>query len=119
MITREIGWNAGLPDWLMIAMDLAIFAVVVTVITIQIRQRRSLWKVGKDENRTDRIGDRIKSMLFQGLMQRSLLKDRYPGLLHAMLFFGFVVLFIGTSIIVIQEYITKPIFQWKFLEEGE
>ena len=100
----------------MIVMDLAIFAVVVAFITIQIRKRRTLWRVGKAENRTDRIGDRIKSMLSQGLMQRSLLKDRYPGILHAMLFFGFVVLFIGTSLIVIQEYFTGLLFDWHFLQ---
>jgi len=116
LITREIGWNVGLPYWLMISMDLAIFFVVVTIITIKIRRRRVLWKIGKAENRTDRIGERIQSMLSQGLMQRALLKERYPGLLHAMLFFGFVVLFLGTSLIVIQEYVTGLLFHWHFLQ---
>ncbi len=115
-MTREIGWNVGVSHWMMIAMDLIIFVMIVAVVIYRLRERAVLWKIGKGDKRTDQIGKRLKSALINGLLQKSLLKDRYPGLLHAMLVWGFVILFIGTSLIVIQEYFTSLLFDWEFLQ---
>ncbi|KPK74557.1 MAG: hypothetical protein AMJ79_13795 [Phycisphaerae bacterium SM23_30] len=116
MITREIGWNSGLPHWLLIVMDIVLFLAIAGVVVYKLRKRTALWRIGKPDKRTDQLGRRIKSALTEGLFQRAVLKDRYPGILHAMLFFGFVVLFIGTSLLVVQEYIATPIFDWYFFQ---
>ena len=59
MTARKIGWNAGISDWLMIALDLAILIAVVAVAVYLLRKRLTLWRIGKPENRTDQIGKRI------------------------------------------------------------
>ena len=50
---------------------------------------------GLPERRTGRWVDRYKSME-RGLQMRTLLRDRQAGLMHSMVYFGFIVLFIGT-----------------------
>ena len=91
-ITREIGWNSGLTKGWMIAVDMLIAAAVAVVAVWLLRRRIKLWRVGKAEKRTDHLIRRTYSAIVNGLGQKSLLKDPYPGLLHAMLFFGFAVL---------------------------
>jgi len=53
------------------------------------------WQRGQPESRTGRWGERLRR-LEQGLRMKTLLRDRQAGLMHAMVYFGFVVLFLGT-----------------------
>lgn len=115
-ITREIGWNVGLSSTGLVLLDLFIAVVVVAVLGYFIARRLPLWKIGKSEQRTDHIGKRLSHVIVNGLMQKALLREPYPGLVHSMLFFGFVALFIGTTIIFIQEYFARPIFNWHFFQ---
>ena len=116
LITREIGWNAGLSKAVMIALDMVILIAVVAVAAFLLRRRIALWRIGKPEKRTDHLAKRFFSAVANGLFQKSILKDLYPGILHAVMFFGFIVLLMGTSVIFIQEYFTGPIFEWHFFE---
>ncbi|KKM71421.1 hypothetical protein LCGC14_1430810, partial [marine sediment metagenome] len=116
LITREVGWNAGLSKSLMIALDMVILIAVVAVAAFLLRRRIALWGIGKPEKRTDRPAKRVFSAVANGLLQKSILKDPYPGILHAAMFFGFIILLMGTSVIFIQQYFTGPIFQWYFFE---
>jgi len=53
--------------------------------------------------------------LEQGLRMKTLLRDRQAGVMHAMIYFGFVVLFLGTVTLEIDHLLPIPL---KFLEGG-
>jgi Fe-S oxidoreductase/nitrate reductase gamma subunit len=110
-ITREIFFNIHSA-----ALFVYILAIIVVAIFVWgLYQRICLWKVGKKENRTDQIRKRIKSVLWFGLGHRRILDEAYPGIFHLLLFWGFVILFLGTAVIFLQYDILKPIFKYFFL----
>ena len=66
-------------------------------------QRFRLWQQGRPEQRFDVLVERLKTMLIHGLGQRKTLRESTPGLLHFLMYSGFIVLFIGTLMVAVQE----------------
>jgi len=62
-------------------------------------------RLAKFENRFDNVGERIKSLLFYGIAQKKVLEDWYGGLLHFLIFWGFVVLLLGIIEIIIAGFV--------------
>ena len=111
-ITREIFWNVGTwTRWPVYGLGL----VVIVVFVLGLLKRIRLWKIGRPENRTDKIGKRIVSFLRFGLLHGRILREPFPGITHLLLFWGFVVLLLGTILIFLQEDITLLLFNWMFL----
>lgn len=110
---RQVYWNAesfALLFYPLAALAMAIFAY-------GLYRRWQMWvAVGKPEIRTDRIKERIRSLLVNGLLQWKTFRDPYPGIMHGLIFFGFVVLSIGTALIAKETYITGPLLGWTFLK---
>jgi len=69
-------------------------------------KRFRLWRIGRDDNRSDRMWVRLKSLLKEGIAHRRILQDRYPGIIHLLVFIGFIVPFI--VILVTQFVFTLP-----------
>jgi Fe-S oxidoreductase/nitrate reductase gamma subunit len=109
--TREIFWNVGNVNLVVYLLSL----VAVIILILGIRKRIKLWRLGQPEKRTDQIWTRIKSVLWFGFGHSRTLKETYPGIFHFLLFWGFVILFLGTVIIFLQEDIFSPIFNYFFL----
>lgn len=110
-VTREIFWNVG---------NVALFvyilaAIVVFIFVYGFYKRVKLWRLGKEEKRGDLIWKRVKSVLLFGFGHKRTLSETYPGISHFILFWGFVVLFLGTLIIFLQEDVFSPIFNLFFL----
>jgi len=108
--TREIFWNVGHVNIFVYLLSL----IAVIILILGIIKRVKLWRSGQPEKRTDQIWSRIKSVLWFGFGHRRTLKELYPGIFHFILFWGFVILFIGTLIIFLQEDIFSPIFNYFF-----
>ena len=53
-------------------------------------------RIGKDESRTNDIGKRVWNLFSIGIFQRKILRDPVAGPLHALVFWGFVVLTVGS-----------------------
>lgn len=53
-------------------------------------------RIGKDEPRWNDIGRRVWNLLSIGIAQRKILRDPVAGPLHALVFWGFVVLTVGS-----------------------
>ncbi|MCX7929259.1 MAG: heterodisulfide reductase-related iron-sulfur binding cluster [Chlorobi bacterium] len=59
---------------------------------------RSVWKLrqylsfARPDSRFDRLGMRLKQMFTVGLLQTKILRDRGAGLVHVVIFWGFIVL---------------------------
>ncbi len=69
---------------------------------------------GQSENRAGQWGARFRQ-LEQGLRMKTLLRDRQAGVMHAMIYYGFVLLFLGTVTLEIDHLLPIPL---KFLEGG-
>jgi Fe-S oxidoreductase/nitrate reductase gamma subunit len=111
-ITREIFWNVGgWTRWPVYGLGL----IVVIIFVLGLVKRIRLWRTGKPENRYDHIGRRVWSFLSSGLFHGRILKEPYPGITHLFLFWGFVVLLLGTLLIFIQEDITLLLFGTTFI----
>lgn len=77
-------------------------------------QRLVRWlKLAKDEVRTDYPDIRTKNFLLIGLAQTKILRDPLGGLMHALVFWGFCVLGLGTVEIMIQGLYTP--FTWNVI----
>jgi Fe-S oxidoreductase/nitrate reductase gamma subunit len=96
---RQDLWN--LPGW-MYPFHWALVILCGALVVYGLWRRVRLWRMGQAAMRTDRIGKRIGGLLFYGLGQRRILGQPYPGLMHGLIFYGFVAFFIATSLVGIQ-----------------
>src|SRR5437867_971300 len=83
-----------------------VFVLVLTVaaglFALNVQRLVSYLRLGVPENRTDRPWDRTLSVLKVGLAQSKILREPAAGLMHATIFWGFLVLTAGTIEIFIQ-----------------
>ncbi len=105
---REIYWNiqGHVPYAQTLLYVLAISSIAVMSYGIWRDARR--WRRGRPERRDNRLMARLSEFLQQIFGQKRVLRDRMPGIMHAMIFYGFLALFIGTDIIAIEEDFTIP-----------
>jgi len=76
-----------------------IFAfVAILIVVYAFYDRIRLWRKGTAANRTDRVGERIKGVIQYVFGQWRVLKETYPGLMHLLIFWGFVLLLIGAAL---------------------
>lgn len=81
-------------------------------------QRIKIYKQGQTLDRTDQLPMRVAALVKNVLLQNKVLKVRGPGAAHALFFWGFFVLFIGTCLIFLQADFTDLFFGVKFLKGG-
>ncbi|HMP39140.1 MAG TPA: heterodisulfide reductase-related iron-sulfur binding cluster, partial [Roseiflexaceae bacterium] len=105
---REIYWNVGETLGSLTVYLSALLALAV--LTWGVLRDVSRWRRGRPDARIDRLGARLAEALSQVFGQKKVLKDRRPGTMHALVFFGFLALFIGTDIIAVEEDFTIPLF---------
>lgn len=72
------------------------------------------WFVGKPLDRLDRPAQRIVRLLKLGLLQQKTIRERYAGFFHQMIFWGFIVLFIATTVVLIDYDFQVPIMRGAF-----
>ena len=78
-------------------------------------RRWQLWvALGKPETRLDRLPERIRALLMNGLLQWKTFRDPYPGIMHGLIFFGFFVLIFGAAFDATEFHIAEPL-GWAFL----
>lgn len=70
-------------------------------------------ELGRPDDRTDHPFVRLRNLLVIGLGQRKILRDPWAGVMHAAVFWGFLVLTAGTIEIVVRGVI--PAFSFAFL----
>jgi len=114
-VTREFYFNVGGPHGFMRwGIYIFMFAAVFYLI-YQIVKKVKVWRYGKGELRTDFPEKRLWAVIKYWFLQAKILKEKYAGIMHATIFFGFVVLFIVTLIIVVQEDFTGLFFGHHFI----
>ena len=109
---RETFWN--IPHWAETAQY--ILALLTAIVFAYGVARRILrWRQGRPEKRTGHFWTRIWSLVTQVLGQRRTLDETYPGLMHFTLFWGMLVLAIGTALATVDWDVTHLFFDFQFL----
>jgi Fe-S oxidoreductase/nitrate reductase gamma subunit len=113
MPVRETFWN--IPHWIEIGSYLlGIAAVLVFLFGVWLRVRR--WRLGKPEKRTDRLGERITSLIVHAIGQVRTAREAYPGIMHLAIFWGMAALFLGTVLATVDWDVTHLFFGFQFLK---
>ena len=97
------------------ASNLIFAACLVVALAFFIRSARRLnrWlDIGHDENRTNEPALRTKNLITIGFLQSKILRDPFGGAMHALVFWGFCVLGLGTAEIMIQGLVTGFSYRW-------
>ncbi|PDV98250.1 heterodisulfide reductase-related iron-sulfur binding cluster [Candidatus Chloroploca asiatica] len=105
---REIYWNVDRFGKLAPIFLYGLILVTSIVMTWGILRDIGRWRKGRPDARIDQLPARTVEFLAQVFGQKKVLRDRRPGMMHALIFFGFLTLFIGTDIIAVEEDFTLP-----------
>src|SRR3954471_19136892 len=110
---RQIYWNIGeaLGGTALYLMALAAAAIMTWGVLRDIAR----WRRGRPDARIERLPARLIEALAQVFGQKRVMRDRRPGSMHALIFFGFLALFIGTDIIAVEEDFTIPLGSGRIL----
>src|ERR1700733_4228971 len=101
MPPRQIGWNVS---YVAFAVMYLLVAVQAVLLAYGGTRRYLMWRRGQPTGRVDRGGERVRAALAVAFLHRRLIRPgyRYAGIMHLFIFWGFVVLFIGTLIVLLE-----------------
>jgi Fe-S oxidoreductase/nitrate reductase gamma subunit len=103
---RDNFWN--IPHWAQIFLYFTM-AVATLAMLIGIYWRIRVWRNGQPSVRFDRLGERFGRLIKFAIAQVRILNQRYPGVMHFGVFWGFVVLFMGTVLATLDADIWEPL----------
>lgn len=109
--TREIYWN--IPSTGVVVMYL-LAAVALAVFLYGVYRHLRMWRQGRPVARLHPVGPRLAAVLRHVAAHGRLLADRVAGLYHLALFWGFVFLFAGTTVVFIHQDLGVRIMQGRF-----
>ena len=107
--TREVYWNVG-HVWLMYVLLIS----TLLLLTYGLYRRYRLWRLGKPEGRCGSVLARLEGLFIYGLGQARLLRRPYAGIFHLLFFSGFVILFLGTLVVLLHEDFGLHLMQGAF-----
>jgi Fe-S oxidoreductase/nitrate reductase gamma subunit len=90
--------------------------VAVAAFVVGFRKRIHFYRLGQPLDRTDQRGERVKDMLKNVLLQTQVSRVEGAGTAHALFFWSFLALFVGTLLIVLQADFSDLFFDIKFLK---
>jgi Fe-S oxidoreductase/nitrate reductase gamma subunit len=94
-------------------------AIAVAFLAFSIYRRYKLWHLGKPDDCSKNIGKRIgvfiRTMVVDVLAHRRFLRDPYPGMMHLIIFWGFVILLLAAAIDAVTHYTNRHIIGTPYL----
>ena len=103
----------NVPGWLQ-AVFYVTTAAFIALAGALFFQRAQSWERGQRDPRSGQWGERVRQLM-RGLSMQTLLRDRAAGLMHSMIYVGFLILFAGTVTLEIDHLLPNNL---KFLEGG-
>src|SRR5690554_3496270 len=91
-IGREVFGNVPGP---VVAVFYVMISAFVWLAFHLFSKRAEVWEQGQGERRTGQWGARIQKLV-RGLTMRTVMRDRRAGMMHSAIYWGFVILFLGT-----------------------
>lgn len=113
METREILWNVGSAS--RIALNV-LMVLPFAFIAFGLARRVRAWRAGLPEDRFGDWGRRLRSALGKSVFHGRIVRRNklYAGIMHALIFGGFIILLIGTIIVAIEDDIAVPLLGESF-----
>jgi Fe-S oxidoreductase/nitrate reductase gamma subunit len=109
--TREVFWNIGHAGIMYV-----LLVPTLVVVGSGIYGRYRLWRQGRPEPRFDQPVRRLAFVVQHAVLQRRTWRDRYAGVLHGLVFWGFVILTIATTVVLIDYDFGLPVMRgWFYL----
>lgn len=110
--TRQIYWNIG--HGVVMPMYVLAFAAI-GVMVWGFWQRLPVWRQGKALNRFDHFDERVKRMIDEVFGQTKIYRVTDGGIFHAIFFWSFLILFVGTMLVMIQADFFTPVLDVNLL----
>jgi Fe-S oxidoreductase len=107
--TREVFWNIS-HVWVMYAL----FAVSAAIAAYGLYQRIALWRRGLPARRFDRPAERWRLLVRHALAQGRTLRDEQAGVFHTLIYTGFIILTVATTVVLIDYDLGIPIMRGAF-----
>ena len=107
--TREVLWNIS-HIWLMYLL----FAISLAIAGFGLYRRVSTWRSGLPADRFDRPKERLQRLLKHALGQRRTVREKYAVVFHTMIYTGFIVLTIATTVVAVHHDFGLPLMQGAF-----
>src|SRR5688572_15695814 len=107
--TRQIYWNVS-HVWVMYAL----LAPTAAVAGYGVYRHLSRWRRGLPAARFDRPAERAALLLRHAVAQRRTARERYAGLFHRFISYGFVVLTIATTVVALDADFGTSIMRGRF-----
>ncbi|HEV2861732.1 MAG TPA: heterodisulfide reductase-related iron-sulfur binding cluster [Pyrinomonadaceae bacterium] len=107
--TRQIYWNVS-HVWPMYAL----LVPTLLVAGYGVYRHVARWRRGQAAARFDRPTERVKLLLKHAVAQRRTARERYAGLFHLFISYGFVVLTIATTVVAIDADFGTAIMRGRF-----
>ncbi|HZB46672.1 MAG TPA: heterodisulfide reductase-related iron-sulfur binding cluster [Pyrinomonadaceae bacterium] len=107
--TREIYWNVS-HVWVMYAL----LVPTALVAGYGVYRHLSRWRRGQPAARFDRPAARVRLVLKHAVAQRRTARERYAGLFHRFISYGFVVLTMATTVVALDADIGTSIMRGNF-----
>ncbi|MFB3886973.1 MAG: heterodisulfide reductase-related iron-sulfur binding cluster [Thermodesulfobacteriota bacterium] len=103
MASREVFWNISYSYLVYI-----LAAIAVAIWVSGLYRRYKLWRIGKPDDCSKDIGKRIgvfiRTTIVDVLFHRRFLRDPYPGIMHLVIFWGFVILLLASAVDAVSHY---------------
>jgi Fe-S oxidoreductase/nitrate reductase gamma subunit len=111
--TRQIEWNVHTVGQIAVY---ALLIIPVGFLAYGLARRVRMWRTGQPEDRFNAWGTRLRGAITKSILHGRIVRRRnlYGGIMHLMIFLGFITLLIGTIIVMIEDDITVPIFHYSF-----
>ncbi|MEI6205807.1 MAG: heterodisulfide reductase-related iron-sulfur binding cluster [Desulfuromonadales bacterium] len=110
--TREIYWNIG--HGVVIPMYILAFAAF-GVLAWGFWKRMPVWRQGKALDRFDRYDERVKRLIAEVFSQEKIFRIKDGGIFHSLFFWGFLILFAGTMLVMVQADFLTPLMHVNLL----
>lgn len=92
-----------------------IFILSISFFAKNIRRIIGLLKLGKSDVKFDKVSERLKSVLVYVLFQKKLFREKSAGLIHSLIFWGFILFSFSVAEAIIQGFYSNFSFESTFV----
>ncbi|MGL4369257.1 MAG: hypothetical protein ACRCUT_06250, partial [Spirochaetota bacterium] len=114
-VTRDIFFsvadNFGITKWGV----LVLFAGSLAILAFTIIWKMVIWAKGKNAPLPGILDTRVFAVIRQVFLQQRIIKDWFPGIAHASIFYGFLGIIVLSLVAAVQEYVSFLFFDCRFL----
>lgn len=110
-ITREINWNV--QTWMSAFLYIGV-TVALAASAWRLWRRIAVWRQGKPAERVPSLGQAARNVVSWIAGSGKMARDPYAGLMHWLILWGFIILFIATTIVFLEHQTPLHFFYGPF-----